>query len=60
MIQSLSERLKEVNDIIGSCSCDTTPFEHANVIVRFYYYFYENMSVKVSMSGIITIFASII
>lgn len=37
MIHSLSERLKEVNDIISICSDGTMPFEQANVIARFYY-----------------------
>ena len=34
---SLQERLKEVNDIIHTCSDGTMPFEQANVIARFYY-----------------------
>lgn len=37
MIHSLSERLTEVNDIIGTCSEGTIPFEQAYVISRFYY-----------------------
>ena len=37
MIHSLLERLKEVNDIIDTCSDGTMPFEQANVIARFYY-----------------------
>lgn len=37
MIHNLSERLKVVNDITGSCSCGTMPFEQAYVIARFYY-----------------------
>lgn len=41
MIHSLSERLTEVNDIIGSCSCDTIPFEQAYEIARFYYDFQD-------------------
>jgi hypothetical protein len=34
---SLQERLKEVNDIIDTCSDGTMSFEQANVIARFYY-----------------------
>ncbi|MDE7420857.1 MAG: hypothetical protein K2N35_11680, partial [Muribaculaceae bacterium] len=37
MIHSLLERLKEVNDIIDTCSDGTIPFEQAYVIARFYY-----------------------
>lgn len=37
MIHSLQERLKEVNDIIDTCSDGTMSFEQANVIARFYY-----------------------
>lgn len=37
MIHSLPERLKEVNDITETCSEGMMPFEHANIIARFYY-----------------------
>ena len=37
IIHSLPKRLKEVNDIIGTCSGAQIPFEQANVIARFYY-----------------------
>lgn len=37
MIHSLPKRLKEVNDIIGTCSGAQMPFEQAYVIARFYY-----------------------
>ena len=37
MIHSLPERLNEVNDVIGTCSDGTMPFEQANVIARFYF-----------------------
>lgn len=37
MIHSLLERLKEVNNIINTCSGDIMPFEQANDIARFYY-----------------------
>lgn len=37
IIHRLPERLKEVNDIIGTCSDSTLPFEQVNVIARFYY-----------------------
>ena len=37
MIHSLLERLKEVNNIINTCSGDIMSFEQAYVIARFYY-----------------------
>lgn len=37
IINILLSRLKEVNDIISTCSDSTIPFEQANVIARFYY-----------------------
>ena len=37
MIHSLLKRLKEVNDILKTCSGDIMPFEQANDIARFYY-----------------------
>ena len=36
-IHSLLSRLKEVNDIIGTCSGAQMPFEQTYVIARFYY-----------------------
>ncbi len=36
-IELIISRIKEVNDIIGTCSEGTMPFEHANVFARFYY-----------------------
>ena len=37
IINILLSRLKEVNNIICTCSDSTIPFEQANVIARFYY-----------------------
>ena len=37
MIRSLPKRLKEVNDIMGTCSGAQMPFEQAYVIARFCY-----------------------
>ncbi len=37
IIDNLLTRLKEVNDIIGTCSDGTMPFEQAYVIARVYY-----------------------
>ncbi len=36
-ITPIIKSLKEVNDIIGTCSDGTMSFEHAKVIARFYY-----------------------
>lgn len=36
-IELIISRIKEVNDIIGTCSDGIMPFEQAHVIARFYY-----------------------
>ena len=41
IIHNLLTRLKEVNDIIDTCSDGTMSFEQANVIARFYYDFQD-------------------
>ena len=40
-IELILSQLKEVNDIIGTCSDGTMSFEQANVIARFYYDFQD-------------------
>lgn len=44
IIDNLLTRLKEVNDILKTCSGDIMPFEQAYVIARFYYD-YQNTNV---------------
>ncbi len=41
LINSLLKRLKEINDIIGTCSDGTMSFEQAYVVSRFYYDFQD-------------------
>lgn len=52
MIHSLPKRLKEVNDIIGTCFGAQMPFDKANVIARFYYdYQYTNAIINEAEGG---------